>query len=161
MCREEQKNKEGFKACGNFAGQRKTTCPCFNNNFGCTENCRCCGCVNKFGKRSLFEGNKSIVPKKDLEKTFIIIKKIPLKIICYAMGWKLLKESGRIMKMCFCLWLVVVFLREILAIDVTLGNIYKFFNAVEKHLVIDGKYKIREKSLGQISSKIAYCKKLI
>ena len=104
---------------------------------------------------------RTLFQEKDLEKTFIIIKKIPMKIIYYAMGWKLLKESGRIMKMCFCLWLVVVFLREILAIDVTLGNIYKFFNAVEKHVVIDGKYKIREKSLGQISSKIAYCKKLI
>ena len=56
---------------------------------------------------------------------------------------------------------MVSFLREIPAIDVTLENIYQFFNAIEKHLVIDGKYKIREKSLGQISSKIAYCKKLI
>ena len=42
--------------------------------------------------------------EKDLERTFIIIKKIPPKIIYYVMGWKLFKESGRIWKMCFCLW---------------------------------------------------------
>ena len=39
------------------------------------------------------------------------------------------------------LFVVVSFLREIQAIDVTLESIYKFFNAAEKHLVIDGKYK--------------------
>ena len=59
------------------------------------------------------------------------------------------------------LFVVVSFFGEIPGIDVTLENIYKFFNAIEKQLVIDGKYKIREKSIGQILSKIAYCKKLI
>ena len=59
------------------------------------------------------------------------------------------------------LFVVVSFLREIVATDVTLENIYKFFNAAEKHLVIYGKYKVREKPIGQISSKIGYCKKLI
>ena len=59
------------------------------------------------------------------------------------------------------LFVVVSFLREIVATDVTLENIYKFFNAAEKHLVIYGKYKVREKAIGQISSKIGYCKKLI
>ena len=42
--------------------------------------------------------------EKDLEKTFIIIKKIPLKIIYYVMGWKLFNESGRNLKMCFSMW---------------------------------------------------------
>ena len=59
------------------------------------------------------------------------------------------------------LFVVVSFLREIPAIDATLEKIYKFYNAAEKHLVIDGKYRIREKSIGQISSKTVYCKRLI
>ena len=39
-------------------------------------------------------------------------------------------------------------------------NIYNIYNAVEKHLVVDGKYKTGVKSAGQISSKTEYCKKL-
>ena len=41
---------------------------------------------------------RTLFQEKDLEKTFIIIKKIPLKIIYYVMGWKLFKESGRNLK---------------------------------------------------------------
>ena len=40
------------------------SCPCFKNNYGCNENCRCCGCQNKFVKQSLFEGNVNIVLRK-------------------------------------------------------------------------------------------------
>ena len=160
MCREEQENKEGFKARGNFGGQRKTTCPCFKNNFGCTENCRCCGCESKFGKRSLFEGNKNIVPRKRFREDLHHHQKDSTEDYLLRHGMEVVEGKWSDYENVF-LFVVVVFLREILAIDVTLGNIYKFFNAVEKHLVIDGKCKIREKPLGQISSKIAYCKKLI
>ena len=36
---------------------------------------------------------RTLFREKDLERTFII-KKIPLKVIYYVMGWKLFKESG-------------------------------------------------------------------
>ena len=61
---EKPKNKKGFKSCGNFRGQRNMTCPGFKNNYGCNENCRRCGCENKFGKWSLLKRNGNIFPKK-------------------------------------------------------------------------------------------------
>ena len=160
MERRTKKNKEGFKACGNFGGQRKTTCSCFKNNSGYTENCRCCGCENKFGKRSLFEENENIVPRKRFREDLHHHKKDSTEDYLLRHGMEVVQRKWSDFENVFLL-VVVSFLREIPAIDVTLENIHKFFNAVEKHLVIDGKYKIREKSIGQISSKIVYCKKLI
>ena len=159
-CGEKNKKNTDFKACSNFGGQRKTTCPCFKNNSRCTENCRCCGCENKFGKRSLCEGNETIVPRKRFRVDLHHHKKDSTEDYLLRHGMEVVQGKWSDFENVF-LFVVVSFLREIVATDVTLENIYKFFNAAEKHLVIDEKYKVREKSIGQISSKIPYCKKLI
>ena len=117
-------------------------------------------CENKFGKWSLFEENENIVPRKRFREDPRHHKKDSTEDYLLRHGMEVVQGKWSDLENMF-LFVVVSFLREIPAIDVTLENIHKFFNAVEKHLVIDGKYKIREKSIGQISSKFAYCKKLI
>ena len=58
------------------------------------------------------------------------------------------------------LFTVVSFIQEISILDITLDNILKLYNAVQKLTIIRNENLIREKSLSQISAEISYCKNL-
>ena len=78
-CEEENKKNKGFKACGNL---------------GVLKTAEAAGVRISLANRQFSKKMRTLSREKDLERTFIIIKKIPLKIIYYVMGWKLFKESG-------------------------------------------------------------------
>ena len=140
-CGEKIKKKKDFKACANFGGQTKATCPCLANGY--------------FSKAI-----KNIVPRKRFREYLHHHKKDSTEDYLRRPGMEVVQGKWSDFENVF-LFVVVSFLREIPTIDITLESIYKFFNVVEKHLVVVEKYKIRKKSVGQISSKIAYCRKLI
>ena len=104
MCREEQENKEGFKAVVILEVKERRLAHALRIILGVLKTADAAGARISLANGHFSKEIRTLFQEKDLEKTFIIVKKIPLKIIYYAMGWKLLKESGRIMKMCFCLW---------------------------------------------------------
>ena len=99
-----KKNKEGFKECGNFGGQRKAICPCFKKNSVFTENCRCCGCENKFGKRSLFEENENIVPRKRFREDLHHHKKDSTEDYLLRHGMEVVQGKWSEFEICYSLW---------------------------------------------------------
>ena len=101
-----------------------------------------------------YKNIKNIVPRKRFRENHYHHKKITLKIVCDVIGWKLFKDVVWFWKCAY------VCDSKISSRNFGLENIYNIYNAVEKHLVVDGKYKTRVKSAGQISSKTEYCKKL-
>ena len=110
--------------------------------------------------KTMFLENETIVPRKKIRENLYHHKKDCTEDYLRCHWMEVVQGKWFDFENVF-LFAIVSFLREIPAIDMTLENIHKFFNAVEKHLIVDGKYKIRVKSIGHISSKIAYHKKLI